>query len=175
LSLDNPSLGYLLGELRAQCAEEFGYRMQGMFAHVLIRLGARIGEINSQGHPDIRAELGDRELLIQVKTVLHRSHLTMFNLSHDDLWGISAVGRREGLLAVLDCGEPAQWVVIPAERASALIGQPVHLATLQAIGRHEFSIDCTEEFSEMIRAHRERLPNLTYSVLRSRALSGAGM
>jgi hypothetical protein len=176
LSLDNPSLASLLGELRGQCGDiEFGYRMQAMLAHVLIRLGVTILEMNAQGHPDIRAQLKDGELLVQVKTVLHRSHLSMFDLRPEDLIGISAAGRREGLLAVLDCAEPAQWVVITADRASLLVGQSVHVATLQAISHRELSSDYTAEFADIVRAQRERLRNLTYNVLRSRALSGAGI
>lgn len=149
--------------------------MQAMFAHVLMRLGAKILEINAQGHPDIWATLRDRELLVQVKTVLHSSQWTRFELGPEDLAGITALGRRDGLLAVLDCAEPVQWVVVAADRAKGLVGQIVPLPTIQAISRPEMSSDCTEEFSEMVRTHRERLHNLTYSVLRSRALSGVGM
>ena len=149
--------------------------MQAIFGHVLIRLGARIREINTQGHPDIRAKLGDRELIVQVKTIWHRSHWTMFDLRSEDLSGISAAGRRDGLLAVLDCAEPAKWIVVAAYRAATLVGQSVHLATLQAISRPELSSDCTEEFSSIIRTQQNRLQTLTYSVLRSRALSGTGM
>jgi hypothetical protein len=48
----------LLEGLRAEFGDaEFGYRMQGMFAHVLARLGGEILEINAQGHPDIKARL----------------------------------------------------------------------------------------------------------------------
>jgi hypothetical protein len=99
----------------------------------------------------------------------------MFDLCSEDLSRIAAAGRREGLMAVLDCAEPAQWIVVAAYRAATLVGQSVHLATLQVISHPESSSDCTEEFSYIIRNQQNRLQNLTYSVLRSRAQSGTGM
>lgn len=147
--------------------------MQAVFAHVLMRLGARILEINAQGHPDIRAAMRDNELLVQVKTTAHRSSATLFQFGSEDISGITAKGRRQGLLAVLDCAQPAQWIVVENERASALVGQQVHLATLQAISNPEVSADCTTEFMEIVTVHEMRILNLTYGIMRVRALSHA--
>ena len=68
---------------------EFGYRLQALFAHILLRLSARVVEINAKGHPDIRAVLGDRELLIQLKTCSHSSAATIFEITREDVSGIT--------------------------------------------------------------------------------------
>ena len=46
---------------------EFGYRIQGLAAHVLLRLGAKVLQINSQGHPDIIAEAERGLIRIEVE------------------------------------------------------------------------------------------------------------
>jgi hypothetical protein len=103
LSGNSLSIARILEELRNHCGDsEFGYRMQALFAHVLIRNGYRIREINTQGHPDVRASLGDREIFVQMKTILHSSAGTLFGLKESDLAGITKRGRRDGFLAVLD-------------------------------------------------------------------------
>jgi hypothetical protein len=76
LSDDSFEIGPALETLRDQCGDaEFGYRMQGLFAHVLMRQGCKILEVNAKGHPDIRARAEDREVLVQVKTVAQRAFL----------------------------------------------------------------------------------------------------
>ena len=172
-----PSSGFdakrVVDGLRAKCGDsEFGYRLQALFAHILLRLSARIVEINAQGHPDIRAVLGDRELLIQVKTCSHSSAATIFEITREDVSGITEGGRRTGMLAFLDCAEPVSWIIVPADRVLAMVGRPVHVATLRADSDRVLSADCTEEFLLILDRVGGHLPNFTYSLLRRRALNG---
>jgi hypothetical protein len=163
----------LLDELRAECGDsKFGYRLQAVFAHVLLRLGAEILEINARGHPDVRARLGDRELLVQVKTAAHRWAESMFEMLSDDFRGISERGRREGFLALLDCAEPVQWLLVSANRASQLIGQPVHISALKADCDAGLSEDCTLEFRTLLSVSAGRILKMTYPTLCRRALKG---
>jgi hypothetical protein len=165
------SLAEILLELRVEGSDsEFGYRMQALFAHILIRIGCHIDQINTHGHPDIRATRGDREVIVQVKTVLHSSAGTVFDLSQSDFAGISKLGRRDGFLAVLDCAEPAQWILISSDRAATLLTGPVRIATLVAVREREMSVDCTEEFEQIVRSYASDLRNLSYGLLRDRAL-----
>jgi hypothetical protein len=162
-----------MDDLRAECGDaEFGYRLQALFAHVLLRLGARVLEINAQGHPDVRVRLSDREMLVQVKTCSHTSAATIFEMTEEDVTGITEAGRRAGVLAFLDCAEPVSWSIVPADRAAAMVGRLVHVATLRADSDHALSEDCTEEFLAMIQTIGHRLRNLTYTLLRDRALAG---
>ena len=76
----------LLEGLRAQVGDgEFGYRMQALFAHVLVRLGARVLEINAQGHPDVRALMGQELMFVQVKSAMNSGPGSLFQLSGADL------------------------------------------------------------------------------------------
>ncbi len=153
---------------------EFGYRIQALFAHVLLRLGGVVSTVNAQGHPDIGARLGDREFLVQVKTVSHVSASQLMNVADEDLKGIAPAGRREGLLAILDCADPVEWIVVPFARASALSGRSVRVATVRAERDVALSEDCTGEFLDLVLTSGRRLRTMSYRVLRRRALAGAG-
>lgn len=146
--------------------------MQTLFAHTILRLGGKILQINTQGHPDIRAQLGDREMLVQVKTSAHRSSSTLFELGIKDFTGIVESGRRQGILALLDCAAPVRWIVVEATRAKALVGRSVTVAMLWADCEQGLSIDCTEEFTQLILRNADVLQTLTYAVLMRRALRG---
>lgn len=105
---DQSEINLALEQLRGQCGDaEFGYRIQGVFAHVLIRQGYKILEVNAQGHPDIRARGHDREVLVQVKTVAHRSARSVVELSKEDAAGIAALGRRGASMYLTT--EAAKW------------------------------------------------------------------
>jgi hypothetical protein len=176
LSDSDFEIGPLLEQLRARCGDaEFGYRMQALFAHVLMRQGCTILEIKAQGHPDIRARMGDRELLIQVKSTSHRTGNSGIELSSDDLAGVTAMGRRAGWFAMLDCAVPVKWIMLTSDRAGWLLGRPFHLATLQANSDVVMSTECNEHFNQIVAANRAHLQNLSYAVLRNRALAHNGL
>ena len=163
----------VLDELRAEVGHsKFGYRLQAVFAHVLLRIGGEILEVKAQGHPDVRARLGDRELLVQVKTSAHRFATTQFELSPEDFAGISEGGRREGFVGFLDCAEPVQWILVSAGRAAGWLGRPVYVSTLRAECDEALSEDCTVEFLDLLSAAAGRIRNTTYAVLCRRALNG---
>lgn len=162
-----------LRDLRNRCGDaEFGYRMQGLFAHVLLRLGWYIIEVKSKGHPDIRARLGDHECLVQTKSAMHRAANSTIAMSPEDIKGVTELGRRTGWFAVLDCAFPVQWVVVNGSRAVALLGKRLPLALLRANSDIRFSSDCSRQFHQILAENGERLTTLTYALLCSRALKG---
>lgn len=163
----------ILDQLRLEIGDsEFGYRMQALFAHVIGRLGARVIEVNAQGHPDLRVNLAGQDLLFQVKTSRHGSWATSFSLEGNDLAGITPTKRTGGFLAFLDCAEPVNWILVPYDRIRLLLGQAVHVPTLVAERDPVFSEECNVEFVEMLQSVGPRLQLLTFSALRHRALSG---
>lgn len=166
----------VLSVLRQRCGDaEFGYRMQALFAHTIMRHGWRILAINAKGHPDINAQAADEEVLIQVKSNAHRSASSVLELSDDDVEGIRGIGRRSGWFALLDCAVPVQWIMISSQRAVSLLGRPLHLATLRANCDLDLSTTCSRHFHEIISKNILRLPALTYHLLSHRALSGDGL
>ena len=48
-------------------ASGFGYKIQALAAHVLVRLGYRVKEVNSSGHPDIAAARNGREFRFEIE------------------------------------------------------------------------------------------------------------
>ena len=46
---------------------EFGYKVQALAAHVLLRLDCQVQEINQYGHPDITATRGMEELRFEIE------------------------------------------------------------------------------------------------------------
>jgi hypothetical protein len=89
-SSDEPfRVGRIVDALRQSVGDgEFGYRIQGYLAHVIMRIGGKIIDIKPQGHPDIIASLGGKTLLLQVKSVHSKSRRREFLVSSDDLKGI---------------------------------------------------------------------------------------
>lgn len=170
-------IGRILNHLGQSIGEsEFGYRAQALFAHVLLRLGGVIVEIKAQGHPDIIAGMSRQTLLIQVKSILPSRRHRRYTLGTQDLEGIHPPDLGyQGLLALLDCAPPVSWIVVDYHRLCKLGRNPVSLVTLRAMADRQLSLRCTEEFVKLISIHGERLGNLTFHVLRSRALQGEAL
>lgn len=163
----------LLEALRAECGDaEFGYRMQAMFAHVLVKLGAVVLEVNAQGHPDIKARLADDLVLVQVKSCMHRTSSSLFQLSKNDLAGITPGDRTKGYLAFLDCADPVSWRLISFPLARQFLNRSVPIASLAAAQEEQLSRDCTEAFTDIILSAKDRLRVLTFTLLASRAVRG---
>lgn len=160
-----------MDSLRTKCGDsEFGYRMQAMFAHILLRQGAVILEINAQGHPDIRARTNDREILVQVKTTSHHWSNPSFLMSDEDLVGISEQGRRDGWLAFLDCALPVEWILVAKKELLPFANTLMQVETLRAISDQPKSTQCTRDFFDIMQKMGERVFNLSYKILRTRAL-----
>lgn len=169
----NPfAAGPALGALRAKFGDsEFGYRMQALFAYVIAGLGAGIQEINAQGHPDIMASWEGKTALIQVKSLLHRLPDHRYTLTLEDLRGITPqTGDQIGYLALLDCGTPAEWIVVEEGRLRSHLGNPVHTVTLRADSDKTLSRLCTDEFNQVIASFEGRLADMTFALLCKRAL-----
>lgn len=178
LTEDHPFLATrLLQSLRDKFGDsEFGYRVQALFAHVLVRLGAGVQEINAQGHPDIKASWRSNTLLVQVKSLLHRSPEHKFEITEDDLRGITPASRTYvGYLALLDCAAPMEWIVVDYDRIRRHLFRPVHTVTLKADSDTQFSRDCTREFVRLIVDSGDRLFDLRYALMCERAIKGSAL
>lgn len=148
----------VLEKLRAEYGDSgFGYRMQAIFAHVLRRLGAVVLEINPKGHPDIKAQMGQELMLVQVKSAAHSGSWVQFSLSDSDFAGITSNGRAVGYLAFLDCADPVSWHVVKSDIARQLVGRFVPVESIIAMRDEQLSFECTRVFAEMIISVKDRL------------------
>jgi hypothetical protein len=161
-----------LRQLRADVGDiEFGYRAQGLFAHVLKRIGASVLEIRNQGHPDIIANLNGRltRFEIEIASKGDRYHV----IKNDDLESIARVLPNEmGYLAVLDMAEPLRWAVLESSRVKGRLGR-TPMATLHAVADRDLSKACNVAFLELILESMERLRALTFHLLCDRVLREA--
>jgi hypothetical protein len=177
MSSSNFKVGRIINALRQSIGDaEFGYRAQGFLAHVFIRLGGRIIDIKSQGHPDITGSFGGKILLLQVKAVYARSRRRAFAVEAEDLEGICPHDRTSvGYLAILDCAQPISWALVDYERLRRQALGAISLVTLHAMADGRLSYECTEEFVKLIESHQSTLRNLDFHILCSRALKGEAL
>ena len=155
--------------LRAEVgAIEFGYRAQGLFAHVLKQIGASVIDVRNQGHPDIIVQLGGRltRIEVEVATIGERYHV----IKADDVAGVAPTNPNDqGYLSVLDIAEPVRWAPIEYSRFRHRQGKQ-RLATLHALADRELARECNDAFAEIIIADSERLAALTFHLLCQRIL-----
>lgn len=165
---------HVLDGLRAEFGDsDFGYRVQALFAHVLLRLGAGVREINQQGHPDIRAELNGQLHLIQVKSISHSNVPCSIVVEQADLAGIKPTSVREaGCYAILDCANPPSWVIVDYLDMERHSTRPVNMETVRACANQKLSRECSDEFTDIVLANKTHLHLLKYRTLCDRALRG---
>lgn len=166
---DRAGIATALRRLRTDVGDiEFGFRAQGLFAHVLKQIGADVLEVRHQGHPDIIAQFSGRltRVEVEIASMDKRYHV----IKADDAEAIAPTERHErGYLAVLDIVEPIRWAPIAYSRIRRRLGrQP--LATLHALADGELASACNDAFAEIIMANAERLPALTFRLLCQRVL-----
>ena len=166
---DRARVSAILRRLRAEVGDiEFGYRAQGLFAHVLKQIGASVVEVKHQGHPDITVLLGGRltRVEVEIASMGERYHV----IKADDAEAIAPTERDEqGYLAVLDIAEAVRWAPIAYSGIRRRLGrQP--LATLHALAHWELARVCNDAFAEITIANAERLQALTFHLLRQRVL-----
>ena len=166
---DPARVAAILRGLRAEVGDgEFGFRAQGLFAHVLKLIGASVVEVKNNGHPDIIVQLEGRltRVEVEIAPMGERYHV----IKADDVQAVAPIERNEqGYLAVLDIAEPVRWAPMEYSRIRCRLGrQP--LATLHALVDRKLARDCNDAFAEFINANAERLPALTFRLLCQRVL-----
>lgn len=153
---------------------EFGFRIQGLAAHVLLRLGARVLQINSQGHPDIVAEIERGLVRIEVEADMHGSRAR--SPTEEDLDAIAPHSLADkGYFAVALCGPYPRWLLVEYERLRRRHGKPSSPAILQALADTEASERWTAEFVELLINHCTRLPSFSFDFLARRAKEGRSL
>lgn len=168
---DHARVSALLRRLRTDVGDiEFGYRAQGLFAHVLKEIGASVLEVRNTGHPDIVARLEGRltRVEVEITSVGKRHHV----IKQDDAQAVAPTGDRNerGYLVVLDIAEPVRWAPMEYSRIRHRLGRQ-SIATLHALADRELARTCNEAFAEIIIANAERLPALTFRRLCREVLS----
>ena len=149
----------------------FGLVVQALFAHVLLRLGGKVLDIRTPGHPDIRAILAGQLHSIEVETAKRKTVPRRLERGDLEVLQVSEEGEY-GYFCVLDCGPPIAWLCVDVASLGRRAGEELHLSLLRGYCNREFSVDCTANFSELVTSEARNLRHLSYDRLRREALSG---
>jgi len=162
----------LRGLHRKVGSPDFELRVQALFAHILLRLGWSVRQLNHPGHPDVLVETSHGMLKFEVEVLSQAP----YQVKEDDLEALRAktVGWC-GYLALLDCGPPLLWLVLPYEVVQGQAGKSLHKPEIKRLSAPQLSSKCTEEFCSLLCLNKQKLENLTFSLLRKWALDGKNL
>ncbi len=149
---------------------EFGFRVQGFAAHVLLRLGVRVLEVKASGHPDITAQ--DTGGMLRFEVEADTGPLRERQLTRADFDGLALrqPGDR-GYFALFLTGTRIRWIVTPYQ---VLIGRhkPLQIATLTSLADRRLSSDWTEAMVSIGNNHFDSIWSYSFDSLRKRAIEG---
>ena len=162
----------LLRDLRNDVGfSKFGLVTQGLFAHVLLRLGGNVVDVKNPGHPDIRAILEGQLYNIEVEHATRKTLPRQLDPGDIDVLQDRREGER-GYFCVLDCGPPIAWLCVDVASLGSRADGELRLSLLRGYSNREMSLDCTVEFSRLVAKEASALHRLSYDMLRREALSG---
>ena len=150
---------------------EFGYRVQALAAHVLLRLNCHVKEINRLGHPDIIATRGMEELHFEIEAEVAGPRPRQ--LTDADFASLVELSGVVGYFALAISFPTPRWILVPAER---LVGRkPSSNVLLEALRDRDFSDAWTYEYINLLSEECRRVRRTSFGTLRTRALAGRGL
>jgi len=162
----------ILQKLYEKVGEEFGLRIQGLFAHTLISMGVQVLDCKPQGHPDIIADTGTERWKFEVTFVRNFP----YKLDTADINSIHPRSEAQrGFLAILDAGPPVRWICLPYEVISKKLGSGLYSTQLLRIADSRFSSECTNSFASLLIRNEYRLNSLSFHLLKQWAMEGKGV
>ena len=113
-----------IDRIRSDLSESaFGFKVQALAGHVLLRLGYQIVEINSSGHPDIVARRDGKTFCFEVEAEVSAPRLR--KLTDADFASLMNASGVTGYYALAIRVPKPRWVVVPAAKLSRRVrGSP---------------------------------------------------
>ena len=147
---------------------EFGFRVQGLAAHVLMGLGYRIHAVKESGHPDIVATRDGREFRFEVEAEVGRPRLRQLNAA--DFTSLTELPNAVGYYALAIGFPTPYWVLVPALK---LIGRPpMPNILLEALSDKEYSGEWTSEYLRLLGGACRRIELASFRDLKQMAMDG---
>ena len=150
---------------------EFGYKIQALAAHVLLRLECQVQEINQYGHPDIVATRGTEELRFEIEAEVGAPRLRQ--LTNQDFASLIDSSGAVGYYALAISFPTTRWIVVPAERLKDR--RPSSNVLLEALSDRNFSVAWTLEYLKLLHKECRRIRRASFGTLCARALEGRGL
>ena len=152
-------------------AAEFGYKIQALAAHVLLRLSFQIHAINPSGHPDIVATRGTERYHFEIEAEVGRPRSR--RLHDEDFASLVGVPGVLGYFALAIGFPTPRWVLVPAERLQSRNPSPNVL--LESLSDKALSDAWTTEYQELLSKECRGILESSFATLCERALTGNGL
>lgn len=150
---------------------EFGYKVQALAAHVLLRLDHRVEAINRSGHPDIVATWGIDRLHFEIEAEVGGPRPRQ--LTDEDFASLTDLHGVVGYFGLAISFPTPRWVLVPAKR---LVGRrPSSNVLLEALSDKDFSAAWTYEYINLLNDECRRIGRASFSHLCESALAGRGL
>ena len=150
---------------------EFGYKIQALAAHVLLRQNHRVLKVNQKGHPDIVSVKDGQEFRFEVEAEVIGSKKRM--LTSSDFEGLIDTGV-VGYFALAVSFPRPYWVLAPARRLKRR-NSPAGNALLEALSDKVFSSDWTSEYLSLIGRSCREILDRSFDQLVRRAIDGRAL
>ncbi len=148
---------------------EFGYKIQALAAHVLLRLNYRVDEVNPSGHPDIVATKNGREFRFEVEAEVTGPRPR--KLTDADFAMLTETSNVVGYYALAISFPKPYWVLVPAKK---LIRRnfPSSNMLLEALSDKAYSEEWTYEYVRLLHSACRQIRLASFSYLSQMAIAG---
>ena len=150
---------------------EFGYKVQALAAHVLLRLDCQVQEINQGGHPDIIATRGPEELRFEIEAEVSGSRPRQ--LTNEDFASLIVSSGAVGYYALAVNFPTPRWIVVPADRLKER--RPSSNVLLEALSDRDISGAWTFEYLDLLHKECRRIRRASFATLCANAKAGRGL
>ncbi len=157
---------------RMRLKADFGYKVQAIAAHVLLRLGYQIEAVNQSGHPDIVAVRHGMEFRFEVEAEVGSPRPR--KLADADFASLLEVPNEFGYYALAISFPTPYWVLVSA---SKLYGRrrPSTNILLEALSDKEYSDEWTSEYLRLLNVSCRQIARASFNQLSELALQGRGL
>ena len=152
-------------------AAEFGYKVQALAAHVLLRLNYQVTAINQVGHPDVVAISDMQEFRFEVEAEVGGPRPRQ--LTDEDLASLIDPSGAVGYFALAVSFPSPRWILVPAKRLQAR--NPSSNVLLESLSDRSFSDAWTLEYLNLLSSECQRIRRTSFATLCARALAGRGL
>ena len=153
-------------------AVEFGYKIQAVAAHILLRLGYRIEAVNRAGHPDIVAIREGREFRFEVEAEAFGPRPRQ--LTAADFASLTEAPNIVGYYALAISFPKPCWILVPASKLVRRT-RPSANMLLEALSDKEYSAEWTREYVRLLQNACRQIRLASFSDLCKMALEGHGL
>ena len=168
--IEQLNCGRLLQDFRQrQGPEKFGYWIQGVSAHILLRLGLIDLDINNSGHPDISGFLNGGKIRLEVEADC--SGKGIHSLTQPDIEGMHPLSALDkGYYALLKATIRPEWIVVPYQNCVRL-EEPLQIPIIETYRDIELSELWTNKLIRIIIDNQNRIFEFSYANLKEMALN----